>query len=110
MISNLQIFVISIPVLVLISEDPTTGLFLRAAVIWMNDLFVICVIFGSLMHSVHFGPKKDVNIGTAVSDYARLEKESIQAAKERKEKFVSRFSSISSAEPDGASEIGRAHV
>ncbi|EJK49773.1 hypothetical protein THAOC_31318 [Thalassiosira oceanica] len=85
-------------------DDPKTGLFLRAAVIWMNDLFVICIIFGSLMHSVHFGPKKDVNIGDAVSEYARLEKESTTALKERKEKFVSRFSSIdSSAEPDGAS-------
>ena len=106
MISNLQIFIISIPVLVLVSNDPMTGLFIRAAVIWMNDLVVICVIFGSLMYSVHFGTKKNVNIGTAVSDYTRRERESTIAAKERKEKFVSRLSSMGSnscAEPEGAS-------
>ena len=109
MISNLQIFVISIPVLVLIIKDPTTGLFLRAAVIWMNDLFIICVIFGSLMYSVHFGIKNDVNIGSAVQDYAKRERASTVAAKDRKEKLFSRLSTPDSCvEPEGG-RTGKRH-
>lgn len=51
MVSNLQIFVVGLPVLVLVGSDPPSSFFLRAAIIWMNDLVVVTVIFGNIMYS-----------------------------------------------------------
>lgn len=51
MVSNLQIFVIGLPVLVILGNDPPSSFFVRAAIIWMNDLVVVTVIFGNIMYS-----------------------------------------------------------
>ncbi|CAB9511499.1 acid type B receptor subunit 2 [Seminavis robusta] len=53
MISNLQIFVIGLPVLVILGSDPQSSFFVRSAIIWMNDLVVVTVIFGNIMYSHH---------------------------------------------------------
>lgn len=53
MISNLQIFVVAIPVLIILGSDPETSFFVRSVIIWMNDLVVLGLIFGNLMLSVH---------------------------------------------------------
>lgn len=53
MMSNLQIFVVGVPILVIIGTDPQTGFFVRSVIIWMNDFVVVSLIFGNLMWSVH---------------------------------------------------------
>ncbi|CAB9524662.1 acid type B receptor subunit 2 [Seminavis robusta] len=53
MISNLQIFVVGVPILVIIGADPQTGFFVRSVIIWMNDFVVVTLIFGNLIYSVH---------------------------------------------------------
>ena len=45
-ISHLQIYLISIPVLLLIGNDPVSNLFIRSVVIWINDFAIIIIIFG----------------------------------------------------------------
>ena len=54
MISNLQIFVIGVPILIIIGTDPQSSFFVRSVIIWMNDFVVVTLIFGNLMYSVHF--------------------------------------------------------
>ncbi|CAB9524661.1 acid type B receptor subunit 2 [Seminavis robusta] len=79
MISNLQIFVVGVPILVIIGADPQTGFFVRSVIIWMNDFVVVTLIFGNLIYSVHFddvtkengvGPNsvRDV-VGSAIQEY-----------------------------------------
>lgn len=46
-------FVSKVPVLLIASSDPAAQFFVRSAVIWMNDLVVIALIFGSLMIKVY---------------------------------------------------------
>lgn len=53
MISNLQIFLVGVPVLFLVGTDPDSAYFVRSAIIWMNDFVVVALIFGNLMYSVH---------------------------------------------------------
>ncbi|CAB9515608.1 acid type B receptor subunit 2 [Seminavis robusta] len=78
MISNLQIFVVGVPILVIIGADPQTGFFVRSVIIWMNDFVVVTLIFGNLIYSVHFQPNKqrgsDPNsvrdvVGSAIQQY-----------------------------------------
>ena len=94
-ISNLQIFAISVPVLILVGADPSTSLFVRSAVIWLNDFAVVTIIFGKfkfiifgyvhelsnsnnifigntggLYHIVQTGTGA-VNISRAMGEYAR---------------------------------------
>jgi 7 transmembrane sweet-taste receptor of 3 GCPR/Bacterial extracellular solute-binding proteins, family 3 len=53
MISNAQIFVIAVPVLLIVaSTNPGTSAFVRSIVIFMNDLAVVLLIFGNLMYKV----------------------------------------------------------
>ena len=56
MVSNFQIFVVGIPVLIILGANPISGYFVRVIIVWMNDLVVVCLIFGNLMYSVHFVP------------------------------------------------------
>ena len=53
MVSNLQIYIVGIPVLILVAADPDTSFFVRSAIIWMNDFVVLVLIFGNLIKSVH---------------------------------------------------------
>ena len=50
MISNLQIFVVGVPILVILGPDTKTSFFTRSAIIWMNDLVVVSLIFGNIMY------------------------------------------------------------
>lgn len=53
MISNLQIFMVGVPILIILGTDPQASFFVRSVIIWMNDLAVVTLIFGNLMYSVH---------------------------------------------------------
>lgn len=64
MVSNLQIFVVGLPVLVIVGSDPDSSYFVRCAIVWMNDLVVVLMIFGNLIWSVY--QDKEINIGKAI--------------------------------------------
>ena len=49
MVSNLQIFVVGCPVLLLIGSDPQASYLLRSAMVWVNDFAVVAIIFGELI-------------------------------------------------------------
>ncbi|CAB9527848.1 acid type B receptor subunit 2 [Seminavis robusta] len=53
MFSNLQIFVIAIPVLIIVGKDPVSGFFVRSLVVWLNDIMVVGLVFGSLISRVY---------------------------------------------------------
>lgn len=55
MVSNLQIYAVGIPVLIIVGSD-TAGFFVRSAIIWLNDLAVVAFIFGNLIWSVRTKP------------------------------------------------------
>jgi len=54
MVSNLQVFAIGVPVLVIAEDDPAALCFVRSAIVWMNDFVVLVLIFGNLIYAVHF--------------------------------------------------------
>ena len=41
MISNLQIFIVGVPILIIIGTDPVTSFFVRSVVIWMNGTYML---------------------------------------------------------------------
>ncbi|CAB9503390.1 acid type B receptor subunit 2 [Seminavis robusta] len=57
MVSNFQIFVVGVPVLVLLGTDPQASFLLRSLMIFVNDLGVVLLIFGNLVYSLHFADK-----------------------------------------------------
>jgi hypothetical protein len=70
MMSNLQIFVISVPVLVIVGVQSASNFFVRAGVIWINDLCVLVIIFGHLMYAVHRKVTEDTTLGAAINTFA----------------------------------------
>eukprot|EP00797_Seminavis_robusta_P017545 Sro261_g101750.2 (915) ;mRNA; r:39799-43392 len=107
MISNLQIFVVGVPILVMLGTDPQTGFFVRCVIIWMNDLAVVALIFGNLIYSVHWGPKgeegKDVKsvVSNAVQQYSRA-----AGMSSNRQMFGSRMDSSYRSNMDGSYKQG----
>ena len=65
--SNLQIFIVGLPILIIVGQDPVSSFFVRSVIIWMNDFVVVTLIFGNLIYSVHFDKdRKAVGIREAV--------------------------------------------
>jgi len=91
MFSNLQIFVVGLPILIILGSDSGAGFFVRTVIIWMNDLVVVSLIFGNLIYHVHFHPSRGVTreIGSAIRKFT-------VAKKERDQRGVSRANSHSS--------------
>lgn len=58
MISNLQIFVVGLPILVILGSESETAVFVRSAIVWMNDFVVVSLIFGNLIYNVHWDPNR----------------------------------------------------
>jgi hypothetical protein len=80
MFSNLQIFVVGVPILIILGSDPETSFFIRTVIIWMNDFVVVTLIFGSLIYRVHFSKEDEdgktpvnVAIHSAISKFSRLQ-------------------------------------
>lgn len=53
MISNLQIFLVGVPILIILGASPQSSFFVRSVIIWMNDFVVVSLIFGNLIYGVH---------------------------------------------------------
>jgi len=105
MVSHLQIFAISIPILVIVGDDPTASLFIRSAVIFINDFAIMLIIFGTLMYSVHFKGGDDVTVGSAIRIYtqSRASTAERRSLGGRRSTFGS---AVSSAESGPQSQIG----
>ena len=71
MISNLQIFVVGIPVLAIVGSDPQSSFFVRSVIIWMNDFVVITLIFGNLMYSFLQDRRNHVDSNDAIRNAMR---------------------------------------
>lgn len=69
MASNLQIFVVAVPVLVILGRD-SSAFFVRCAVVWMNDLCVVAFIFGNLIYRVHKKADQSENDGRSITRQA----------------------------------------
>mmetsp|Transcript_39979 Transcript_39979/g.45097 ORF Transcript_39979/g.45097 Transcript_39979/m.45097 type:complete len:686 (+) Transcript_39979:188-2245(+) len=74
MVSQFQIFLISIPVLIIVRNNPASSFFVRSVVIWLNDFGVILIIFGNLMYSVHWNKTENLDIGEAVKSFSTKQK------------------------------------
>ena len=55
MVSNMQILVLGIPILVMVAENPVTNYFIRAGIIFLNDIGVMLLIFVPKFQLVFFG-------------------------------------------------------
>mmetsp|Transcript_18283 Transcript_18283/g.19759 ORF Transcript_18283/g.19759 Transcript_18283/m.19759 type:complete len:220 (-) Transcript_18283:247-906(-) len=100
MISQFQIFLISIPVLIIVGGQVASSFFVRSAVIWLNDFGVILIVFGNLMYAVHFNNIENINleVGSAVKDFTvRQKRDSMKVVTmgggRRRDSDMSRFSS-----------------
>lgn len=71
MISNLQIFVVGVPVLIILGSDPKTSFFVRSVIVWMNDLVVLSLIFGNLICSVWKDKRDNVDSNVAIQSAMR---------------------------------------
>jgi len=76
MISNLQILIVGLPVLILVGTDPTASYFVRTAIVWMNDFVVVALIFGNLMYQIYFNLDEELQISNAVTTYSRKSRRS----------------------------------
>ncbi|CAB9510051.1 acid type B receptor subunit 2 [Seminavis robusta] len=84
MVSNLQIFIVGVPVLIIVGYDPQSSFFVRSVIIWMNDLAVVVLIFGNLVFATHVQKQDETHIkegvGRAVSLYSRAGKQATSSA------------------------------
>jgi len=55
MASNLEVMLLGVPVLIIVGNQPSTGFFVRSAIIFLNDFAVLGFIFGNLVYSVYWG-------------------------------------------------------
>ena len=67
MVSNLQILVLGIPILVMVADNPQVSFFLRCAIVFLNDVGVLCVIFLPKMYTVYFDSDYDPTSTTSVT-------------------------------------------
>lgn len=93
MISNLQIFVVAVPVLVILGlqDQAETSFLLRSVVIWMNDCVVLFLIFGNLMGLFHNDEEEGNDERSIVSAAVR----SASAAAKAREEATTRPASSS---------------
>jgi gamma-aminobutyric acid type B receptor len=53
MASNLQVFLLGVPVMVIVGNDPSTSFFVRSAIIFLNDFAVLAFILGNIVFSFY---------------------------------------------------------
>ena len=71
MVSQCQIFLISIPLLIIVGIEGPGSFFVRVAVIWLNDFSAVAIIFGNLMYAVHSTHISDPDVGAAIKRYTQ---------------------------------------
>jgi len=74
MASNLQVFLLGVPVIVIVGNDPSTSFFVRSAIIFLNDFAVIVFIFGNCLYNFYFGKSSKVASQTAMTSQTQQTK------------------------------------
>jgi len=69
MVSNLQIMALGVPMLIMVYDNPVSNYFMRTAIIFMNDVGVMCLIFLPKFQLVFFGSSQDLEKSTATSNH-----------------------------------------
>lgn len=67
MLSTLQIFIIGLPVLIIVADNAEASLFIRSAIIFLNDFGVICLIFVPKILALHGSITLDATLNPAFS-------------------------------------------
>ena len=67
MVSNMQILVLGIPILVMVAENPVTNYFIRTGIIFLNDCGVMLLIFVPKFQLVYFGTEEEANNATSAN-------------------------------------------
>jgi len=75
-LSNLQIFLIGLPVLIIVGTDADSSFFVRTGIIWINNMTVIGFVFGNLMYAVHMDNSNVISTRTAIKSYVQNSKHS----------------------------------
>ena len=60
MLSNLQVFILGIPIIYIASDVPSSNFFVRAGIVFLNDLTVLAFIFVPKMYMVATNFKPDM--------------------------------------------------
>merc|ERR1711988_64801 len=55
MVSNLQILVLGVPVMIMVADSPDVSFFMRAGIIFLNDTGVLLLMFLPKIYAVHYG-------------------------------------------------------
>jgi 7 transmembrane sweet-taste receptor of 3 GCPR/Bacterial extracellular solute-binding proteins, family 3 len=115
MVSNFQIFVVGIPLLIILGTDSVSSYFVRVVIVWMNDLAVVALIFGNLIYSVHFlnaGEARSSRtlIGTAIREFNENSKKNSRVTVGRQDSDMpTNYSgSYRNADPDNVEATNRA--
>jgi 7 transmembrane sweet-taste receptor of 3 GCPR/Bacterial extracellular solute-binding proteins, family 3 len=113
MVSNLQIFVVGIPLLIMLGTDPVSSYFVRVVIVWMNDLAVLGLIFGNLIYSVSsvsaWEGRSRRSIRTAIKDYAESSKNSSCVSVGRQNNITESAANISGSHHASDAEALRAN-
>jgi uncharacterized Tic20 family protein len=67
MMSNFQIMVLGIPILIMVADNSVTNYFLRVGIVFLNDFGVLCLIFFPKFFRHYFDETASIN--TAASSY-----------------------------------------
>ena len=54
MFSNLQVLCLGVPLMVIVSDNPTSNFFIRSGIVFFNDLTVQCFVFVPKIMALHF--------------------------------------------------------
>lgn len=67
MMSNLQIVILGVPILIVVSTNVTTNYFVRVGIIFLNDAGVLLFIFLPKLFAMHLAPKQIADGRTAAT-------------------------------------------
>lgn len=86
MISNMQIFIVAVPVLIILGSEPQTSFFVRSVAIWMNDLVVVSLVFGNLFFKVQDFDQKALRSSRRMNSQITLHSDIRNYAKQVRDK------------------------
>ena len=70
MLSNLQVFALGVPVLLIMGDNPNASFFVRCGIIFLNNLTVLCLIFAPKVLAQYFPSKFGELASTYISSPA----------------------------------------
>ena len=77
MVSQFQVLLVSVPVLIIVGAEGSSSIFVRSNVIWMNDFSVVAIIFDNLIYSVHKTNSQNPDIGAEMKKKSLVQKQKV---------------------------------